>query len=100
MTSLQVLAGDVHGADIGHLSGQLKPVGVHVGDDHVARARVPGHGGGHDADGTRAGHQHVLAQQVEAERRVHGVPERIEDRADLVVDAVGEGTTLKAGRRR
>jgi hypothetical protein len=37
--------------------------------------------------GTGAGDQHVLAQQVEAERRVHGIAQRIEDRADLVVDA-------------
>jgi hypothetical protein len=95
---LEVLAGDVHGADIGDLSGQLKPVGVHVGDDHVARASMPGHGGGHDADGTGAGDQYILAEEVEAERRVHGIAERVEDGADLVVDAVGERHHVEGGQ--
>ena len=47
-------------------------------------------GRGHDADRAGAGDQHVLADDIEGERGVHGVAERIEDGADLVVDRVGQ----------
>ena len=66
---------------------QLEPVGVHVGDDDVPRARVAHDGGRHDADRPGAGDQHVLAEHGEGERRVHGVAEGIEDRGDVEVDA-------------
>ena len=35
--ALEVLGGDVHGVDVRDLGGKLKPPGVHVGDDDVAR---------------------------------------------------------------
>ncbi len=44
----------------------------------------------HDADRPGAGDQHVLADEIESERGVDGVAERIEDRAELVVDVVGQ----------
>jgi hypothetical protein len=54
---------------------------VDVGDDDLARADALRHQRAHDADRAGAGDQHILADQIEAERRVHGVAERIEDRA-------------------
>ncbi len=45
------------------------------------------HGGGHDADGARAGDQHVFAEHGERERGVDGVAERIEDGGDVEIDA-------------
>ena len=53
-------------------------------------ADMPGHCGGHDADRAGAGDQHILAHEVERQRGVHGVAERIEDGAEFVVDIVGQ----------
>ena len=44
----------------------------------------------HDADRPGAGDQHVLADEIEGERGMDGVAERIEDRAELVIDVVGQ----------
>ncbi len=69
---------------------QLETVVVDVGDDDVARADVAADRGGHDADRAGAGDQHVLADQIERQRGVGGVAERVEDRGDLVGDCVGQ----------
>ena len=45
---------------------------------------------GHDADRPGPGDQHVLADEIEGERGMDRVAERIEDRAELVVDVVGQ----------
>ncbi|MNX93993.1 hypothetical protein D3C86_1262080 [compost metagenome] len=63
---------------------------VDIGQNHGAGARVARDRSGHHADGTGASDQHVLAQQVELLRRVHGVAERVQDRADLIGDVVGQ----------
>ncbi len=65
---------------------ELEPVGVDVGDDDVAGAGVADDRGRHAADRAGAGDEHVLAEHGEGERGVHGVPERVEDRGDLLVD--------------
>ena len=44
----------------------------------------------HDADRPGPGDQHVLADEIEGERGMDRVAERIEDRAELVVDVVGQ----------
>ena len=54
----------------------------------MAGAGVADDRGGHEADRPRAGDQHVLAEHGEGERRVDRVPERVEDRGDVLVDAV------------
>jgi hypothetical protein len=48
-----------------HLHGQRQTGVVDIGDDDMVRADMPRHGGGHDADGARAGNQYILAHQVE-----------------------------------
>ena len=53
----------------------------------MAGAGVADDRGRHAADRAGAGDQHVLAEHVEGERGVDGVPERVEDRGDLLVDA-------------
>ena len=45
---------------------------------------------GHDSDRPGARDQHVFASEIEGEKGVDGVSERIEDRADIDVDIVGE----------
>jgi hypothetical protein len=63
-----------------HLHGQVEPVLVDVGDDHVAGTGVADHRDGHQTDRTRAGDEHVLTEYREGERGVHRVAERVEDR--------------------
>ena len=58
----------------------------------VARDRAS-----HDADRSGAGDQHVLADEIERERGVDRVAERIEDRAELVVDIVGQRHDVERG---
>ena len=87
---VELLARDVDRARRAHLARELEPVVVDVGDDDVARADVRGDRRRHDADRPGAGDQHVLADQVEGQRGVHRVAERIEDRGDLVGDVVGD----------
>ena len=72
-----------------HLPRQLEPVGVHVGDDDVARPGVAHDGRGHEADRAGAGDEHVFAEHVEGERGVDGVAEGIEDGGHVRVDPVG-----------
>ena len=57
---------------------------VSVGDDDVACADEPADRRGHDADRAGAGDEDVFARELERQRAVHGVAERVEARADLV----------------
>ena len=52
----------------------------------------------HDADRPRAGDQHVLADEVERERGVNRIAQRIADRAELVVDLLGQRHDVEGGR--
>jgi hypothetical protein len=80
-------------------AGQIQPVGIDVGDDDLARADGLGDQRAHDADRPGAGHQHVLADQVEGQRGVDGIAERIEDRGDLVGHVVGDGDDIVRRQR-
>ncbi len=95
----QVLGGDVDRDHVGHPRRQVQPRLVHVGDDHVTRADMARDRGGHDADGPRAGDQHVLSDQRKAERGVHGIAKRVQDRADAVGHAVGQRHHVEGGQR-
>ena len=53
------------------------------------------HGCRHNADGARAGDQHVFADQIEGERRVHGVTERIENGGQIVRNIVRDFEGVK-----
>src|ERR1700694_1315030 len=68
------------------LRRELEPVVADVGDDDESRAVVARDLRGHDADRAGAGDQHVLGDDAELRRGVHGVAERIEDRGDVQVD--------------
>ena len=87
----EVLLGHVDRHHVGDAGGEREAVGVDVGDDDMARADMARHRRRHDADRPRAGDQHVLAHQIEAERGMHRVAQGIEDRADLVIDRIREG---------
>ena len=69
----------VDGQRHAHLLGDAQPRRVHVGDHDVPRAGVAHHGRRQAADRPGAGDEHVLADQVERQRRVHGVAQRVED---------------------
>ena len=69
----------VDGERHAHLLGDAQPRRVHVRDHDVPRAGVAHHGRRQAADRPGAGDEHVLADQVERQRRVHGVAERVED---------------------
>ncbi|GAA3209727.1 hypothetical protein GCM10020256_07200 [Streptomyces thermocoprophilus] len=79
-------AGDVQGEAGAELAGEVEAFLADVGDDDMAGAGVLGDGGGHQADGAGAGDQHVLVDEGEGQRGVHGVAERVEDRRDVQVD--------------
>ena len=81
-----------------HRAGQLEPVVGDVGDDDVTRAGVAGDDRRHDPDRAGPGDEHVLAEDRESERRVHGVAERVEDRRHVEVDA-GRMTPHVRGRQ-
>src|SRR5690606_23094627 len=90
---------DVQGEADADLAGQLQALLAHIGDHDVAGARVAGHGGGHQADGSRPGDQHVLADDREGQRGVHGVAERVEDRGDVQVDGDAVHPDVGGGQR-
>ncbi len=77
----QIFALDVDRAGRAHASRQRKPIVVDVGDDDMTRADVAGDRRRHDADRPCAGDQHVLADEVERQRGVRCVAERVEYRA-------------------
>ena len=68
---------------------QPEPVVVDVGDNHVASADVAGDGGSHCPDRSGAGDEHVLADEVVAQRGVGRVAEWVENCSEIVVDVVG-----------
>ena len=80
-----------------HFLCQLQTVLVHVRDDHAARARVFADAGGDDADGPRAGDQHVLSDQREHERRVRGVADGVKEGHDLLRQALVDDDDVARG---
>ena len=66
--------------------GQREPLRREVRDADPARSRVPHDGGRHDTDRTGARDDHVLADDWPLQGRVHRVPERVEEGAELRVE--------------
>ena len=81
--------GDIDGRDIGNTGRQRKAARVHIRNHHMPRADIPRDSGGHDPYWPGAGHEHVLAHKIKAQRSMHGVPKRVENGADIVVNRVG-----------
>ena len=86
----QFFLGHIDRHHVGDLGRERQPGRVDVGDDDVPRPDVPRHGGRHDADRPGAGDQHVLADEIERQGRMHRIAERIQDGAELVVDVIGQ----------
>ena len=61
-----------------HFAREIETIRIDVGDDDVARAGMFADRNGHATDRSRAGDEHIFADQIEGERGVHGVAERIE----------------------
>ena len=85
----QVGGAHVHGERHAHLLGDAQACGVHVGDHDVPRPGVAHDGRRQAADRPRAGDEHVLADQVERQRRMHGVAQRVEDGQGVERDPLG-----------
>ena len=83
----EVALARVHGDGRAHAHRDRAADRVGLADDDEPRAGVADDRGRHEADRPRARDQHVLAEDRERERGVHGVPERVEDRGDVLVDA-------------
>src|SRR5690606_33632446 len=75
-----------------------QPEVIDIRQNYGARAGVTRHSRRHHADRTGPGDDHILAQQVELLRRVYGVPERVQDRADLIGHVVRQFDDVE-GRR-
>src|SRR4051794_38968498 len=53
------------------LAGEVEPGRIDVGDHDLARADALGDQRAHDADRSGTGDEHILADQVEGQRRMH-----------------------------
>ena len=84
---VNALARHVHGHVRAHLFRKAEPVVVHIRHHDEARACMLHHRRRHAADRPRAGDQHILAEDIERERRVHRISERIENRRHVVIHA-------------
>ena len=60
-----------------HFAREIEPVGIDVGDDDFARARHFRDRHRHATDRARAGDEHIFADEIEGERGVNGVAQRI-----------------------
>ena len=84
--SCQVLLRGVDGRVRAYLLREPQSVVVQVGDDHAPRAGILGDGDGKDANGTYARDEHVLTREVEHQRRVRRVADRVEHGDHILVE--------------
>lgn len=61
----------------------------------MARADLARHGHRRDPDWTGTGDKHILSDRIKGERRVHGIPGRVEHRVDFIVDRIGKGNIIE-----
>ena len=79
----------VHRPRRAQLLRQRQPVIIHVRDHDMTGANMMRDRRRHRPDRARAGDQHVFADHVPLQRGVGGVAERVEDRGDIEIDAIG-----------
>ena len=80
----QILLRGVDGGIDAHFAGKGKPVFVDVGDHDAACARVFADAARDNADGARAGDEHVLADEREHEGGMRGVAEGVKEGDDVL----------------
>src|SRR5680860_652618 len=76
---------------------QVQPVGVDVGDHHMAGTDPLCDGGGHEPDRPSTGDDHVFANNWKAQCRVGGVPERVKNRGSVIADFVWDDKDVAGG---
>ena len=54
-----------------------------------------GNGGGHNSDRASAGDQHILANQIKRQGRMHRIAQRVQNCPDIVTDIVGQRHNVK-----
>src|SRR5207253_9327171 len=79
------------------LQCQVQPIVVQVGHDDMPCADVAAYRRGHDADRPGPGDQHVFPDEVEAQSRMGGVAQRVQDRGDLIGDVIGNLERIEGG---
>ncbi len=92
---LEVLFRHIHRTGDAHLARQRQTVFVYVGDHHIAGTHVLRYRCRHDADWACARNQHVFTHQIERQRRVYRVAERVEDGSQVVGDIVRDFEGVK-----
>jgi len=90
----QILLCGVDGGVDTHLSGKVEPVFVDIGDDDAACARVFADAARDNADGARAGDEHVLADEREHERGMRGVAEGVKEGDNVLRQALVDGNDV------
>jgi hypothetical protein len=78
---------DVESQVDAHLSSEIEAVVIDVGDHDVSRSGMSRDRGRHNPDRPCTGNQYVFSKDVEGERRVYGIAERIEDGGGIAVHA-------------
>ena len=91
---VQILLCGVDGGVNAHFAGEGKPVFVHVGNDDAARTRVFADAASDNADGARAGNEHVLADEREHERGMRGVAEGVKEGDDVLRKTLVDGNDI------
>ncbi len=92
----QALFRDIHRAGHAHFARQRQTIFIHVGNHDITCPNVLRHRRGHNADWARAGDQHVLTNQIEGERGVYRVTERVEDGGQIVRNVVRNFERVKS----
>jgi hypothetical protein len=77
------LCADIQCEICAHFAREIKAICIHVRDDDVTRAGAFANRNGHATDRPGAGDEDVFSHQIERERRVHGVAQRIETGKNL-----------------
>ena len=74
---VQIALTNVDGQCRAHFAGEIEPIRIDVGNHDFARAGHFGDRHRHASDRARAGDEHVFADEIERERSVNRVAERI-----------------------
>ena len=90
----QILLRGIDGSVHAHPAGEVEPVFVDVSDDDAACARVFANAARDNADGARAGDEHVLADEREHEGGMRGVAEGVKEGDNVLRQALVDGNDV------
>ncbi len=79
------------------LFSQIQAIVVDISYNHMPRTNMFGHCCRHDADRTRAGNQHILADQVKGQGGMHRIAIRVKHRGHVIRNRVGNFENVAIG---